>query len=95
MIVRMICFDSPVILQACSYRLSLADILQSLDINYFLTQLALTAWLGVIFNAGELGCVLEELRQRLRSQLLVFIRVHVLVSIHIRVVGIGLAALRC
>jgi hypothetical protein len=81
--------------RVCSYRLRLADILQSLNVNHFLAQLALATRLGIVLDASELGGVLQQLSQWLRGQLLVLIRVHILISLHIRVVRIGLAALRC
>jgi hypothetical protein len=74
--------------------LCLAHVLQSLDVNHFLAQLTLATGLGVVLDASEFSSVLEQLSQRLCSQFLILIRLHVLVSILVRLIGVGLAALR-
>lgn len=46
-----------------SYRLCLANILETLDIQDFLSELAFAAGAGIVFNTGEIGGVLKQLSQ--------------------------------
>lgn len=78
-----------------TYRLILSDILQPLNIHNLLTQLSLPAWASILHAASKIRCILEQLGQRLRRNLLLLIicihliiriiTVLVLLLVHLRV----------
>lgn len=53
--------------------LGFADVLQSMDVDDFLAQLALCVGARVVFYARQVGGVLEELRERLHGEVLVLV----------------------
>jgi hypothetical protein len=73
----------------CTYRLVLADILQSLDTNNFLSQLRPTTRWALRLNLCKVH-TLQKLRQRLRSLRLLVICIHLIFAVRVILIFIRL-----